>query len=169
MVFRAISHQPSAISRLEQTAGDEAEELFELGLVHLADDALSAAAALGVAYLKRAAELGHAGAHFEVGQAYRFGRGVAEDMDMAWSHYLFAATHGHAEAALTLGVLYETGQGLPQCLDLAHAFYTPSPATTATTGPGTFSKNSSKTSQCRRPPGPWKFTTISQRGAAHFE
>ncbi|MBI5525114.1 MAG: sel1 repeat family protein [Deltaproteobacteria bacterium] len=84
-----------------------AEEMYQLGLFHLAGDALPATLTLGVAYLKRAAGMGHVGAHFELGQAYRFGRGVDEDMDTAWACYLFAATHGHAGAAMVL----------------AHAFY----------------------------------------------
>ncbi|MBI5526701.1 MAG: sel1 repeat family protein [Deltaproteobacteria bacterium] len=124
MSFVAISHQLSAASRnCHRPDTDVAEELFQLGLAHLNADALPTAGPLGVACLKRAAALGHAGAHFELGEAYRFGREVDEDMDTAWAYYLFAATHGHAEAAMTLGVLYETGRGLPQSLVLAHAFY----------------------------------------------
>ncbi len=52
---------------------------------------------------------GDTDALFNLGQAYKLGRGVAQDLAMAQTYYRRAAERGHAPAATNLGIL--TAQG----------------------------------------------------------
>jgi cell division septation protein DedD len=57
------------------------------------------------------AERGNADAQFNMGQAYRLGRGVSSDLRIAQSWYEKAAQQGHEEAQANLGViLYQNGR-----------------------------------------------------------
>jgi uncharacterized protein len=56
------------------------------------------------------ADKGDADAQFNMGQAYRLGRGVPSDMKIAQSWFQKAAQQGHAEAQANLGlILYQNG------------------------------------------------------------
>lgn len=56
------------------------------------------------------ADRGDADAQFNMGQAYRLGRGVPADMRIAQSWFQKAAQQGHAEAQANLGlILYQNG------------------------------------------------------------
>jgi tetratricopeptide (TPR) repeat protein len=65
----------------------------------------SAEAARTVSTLRSAAQTGDAQAQFELGEAYRTGRGIAADPDMAILWYRRAAAKGHAQASDELGFL----------------------------------------------------------------
>jgi TPR repeat protein len=57
------------------------------------------------------ADKGDADAQFNMGQAYRLGRGVPADMKIAQSWFQKAAAQGHAEAQANLGlILYQNGE-----------------------------------------------------------
>jgi len=57
------------------------------------------------------AEKGDADAQFNLGQAYKLGRGVPADLKMAQTWYEKAAEQGHEEAQANLGLLmFQTGQ-----------------------------------------------------------
>src|SRR5689334_16708263 len=57
------------------------------------------------------AEKGDPDAQFNLGQAYKLGRGVASDLKIAQGWYEKAAEQGHEEAQANLGLLlFQTGQ-----------------------------------------------------------
>lgn len=57
------------------------------------------------------AEQGDPDAQFNLGQAYKLGRGVPADLKMAQSWYQKAAEQGHEEAQANLGlIMFQTGQ-----------------------------------------------------------
>ena len=58
-----------------------------------------------VAQWRGPADKGDADAMFNMGQAYKMGRGVAKDLDKAESFYRRAAQKGHVRAADNLGIL----------------------------------------------------------------
>jgi len=57
----------------------------------------------------RAADLGYAGAYYNIGNAYCFGRGVARDMKKAVYYHELGAVGGHLGSRLTLGVIEARG------------------------------------------------------------
>ena len=69
------------------------------------------------------AEQGNAGAQYNLGQMYIYGRGVPEDYAEAAKWYRKAAEQGHANAQYNLGVMYDNGQGVPQDYVQAHMWY----------------------------------------------
>ena len=64
-----------------------------------------------IAEWRMLAEKGDADAQFNLGQAYKLGRGVPADLKMAQTWYEKAAEQGHEEAQANLGLLmFQTGQ-----------------------------------------------------------
>ena len=65
-------------------------------------------------WFQRAADRGHAGAHYYL--AYMYAAGVGRETDAAKSteHYLRAAELGHADAQYLIGSRYANGDGLPR-------------------------------------------------------
>ena len=68
----------------------------------------------GVTELRARAELGIAGAQFNLGVMYANGRGVLQDDFEAVHWYRRAADQGLAQAQGTLGVKYGLGEGVPE-------------------------------------------------------
>ena len=66
-----------------------------------------------LAWYRKAAEQGHAGAQFAVGEACRNGSGIPRDKDEALRWYRKAAEQGHAEAQYRLALMYHDGDGVP--------------------------------------------------------
>ncbi len=67
--------------------------------------------AQAIAEWRPLAEKGNADAQFNLGQAYKLGRGVPADLRIAQSWYEKAAQAGHAEAQANLGlILYQSGK-----------------------------------------------------------
>ena len=67
-----------------------------------------------MAWFRRAAEQGAAGAQYNLGNAYSDGRGVPKDDRQAVVWWRKAAEQGHANAQFNLGLMYANGQGVPQ-------------------------------------------------------
>ncbi len=63
--------------------------------------------------LKLAAAAGSQRARVELGNRYRRGDGVAEDLHAAWNQYVTAARAGDPEAMTNLGVMYDQGKTVP--------------------------------------------------------
>lgn len=61
-----------------------------------------------------AAELGHAGAAYELGRAYNDGRGVDRDLEAAARWFNVAAALGDARAQFLVGAAYYAGAGVAQ-------------------------------------------------------
>lgn len=97
--------------RLEAGAGSAAAQAA-LGTLLWADDQAQA-----LAYLRLAANQGHAAASYRLGAATQAGG----DLEAAAAHFEKAADGGHAEAQLRLGEMCEGGEGVPQ--DTARAMH----------------------------------------------
>ena len=67
---------------------------------------------LAFEYYRRAADDGNPAAGNAIGDLYRSGRGVPQDLKRAIAWYGWAADRGSAAAQLTLGYLYANGQGV---------------------------------------------------------
>jgi TPR repeat protein len=67
-----------------------------------------------LAETRRLAEQGDADAQYDLGNAYRYGEGVAQDRPEAMRWYRKAAEQGRAEAQQKLGDAYYFGWGIPQ-------------------------------------------------------
>lgn len=68
----------------------------------------------GMVWCRQAAEAGHPGAQFNLGQAYRLGRGVETNDVEARKWYLKAAEAGVTQAEINLGLMYANGMGGPR-------------------------------------------------------
>ncbi len=66
-----------------------------------------------LAWYRKAAEQGHTGAQFAVGEACRNGSGTELDRVAAADWYRKAAAQGHAEAQYRLALMYHDGDGVP--------------------------------------------------------
>jgi TPR repeat protein len=73
--------------------------------------------------LRPLAEQGNPGAQYNLGQMYRNGRGVPQDLGEAIKWYRRAADQGDPLAQYNLGVLYDEGRGVPQSHGDAMAWY----------------------------------------------
>lgn len=67
------------------------------------------------------AKKGDADAQFNLGQAYKLGRGVKQDLDVAASWYQRAAKQGHLQASDSLGHLYHYQGKVKEALPLLEA------------------------------------------------
>ena len=77
----------------------------------------------GVTELRARAELGIAGAQFNLGVMYANGRGVLQDDFEAVHWYRRAADQGLAGAQFNLGVMYANGRGVLQDYVQAHMWF----------------------------------------------
>lgn len=94
--------------------GREAGELYALGHQRLWGSQDPAGFAGGVAQLRRAADLGHLEAVYEVGVAYSQGKGVAQDYAEAARWFEKAAAQGHPSGQYNIGLMYRQGLGVRQ-------------------------------------------------------
>lgn len=76
-----------------------------------------------LAWYRKAAEQGHAGAQFAVGEACRNGSGTELDRVAAAGWYRKAAEQGHAEAQYRLALMYHDGNDIPRDKDEALRWY----------------------------------------------
>lgn len=61
-------------------------------------------------WLKKAARIGYAPAHYELGNFYYIGYGIEANMSEAFHYYQCAALQGHADAANNLADMYLNGE-----------------------------------------------------------
>lgn len=112
--------QPAVAPTTDQTAaapqgsGTPSQEVAE-------PDTQTAVAA--IEDMKRLAELGDAGAQYELALAYDIGSGVDRDARAARIWYLRAAAGGNREAQYKAGLLYEGGYTVPKDLGEALNWY----------------------------------------------
>lgn len=69
------------------------------------------------------AELGNAMAQYFIGQMYRKGDGVEENLEQALHWYKKAAEQGNRPALYNLGWMYDSGEGVPKDLNKALRWY----------------------------------------------
>lgn len=84
--------------------------------------ALSAASP-EVSALQKAPEDGDSQAEFALGQAYDFGKGIAQNDTAAYTWYHKAAEQGYAPAQNALGLMYREGRGVEQSNETAVEWY----------------------------------------------
>ena len=77
---------------------------------------------------KSLAEQGDVNAQFDLGAAYDFGEGVAENDAEAFKWYRLAAVQGDADAQSNLGGMYYDGEGVPENYLAAYVWYSVSAA-----------------------------------------
>jgi TPR repeat protein len=65
-------------------------------------------------HFKKAAELGHAGAQYNLGLMYNDGQGVTQDRKEAAKWFQKAAEQGFAKAQDILGLMYSNGKVVPR-------------------------------------------------------
>lgn len=95
------------VKRSEPTTGDT---LYRDGLVAQRAGDHARAAAL----FRKAAELEHGAAAYELADAYNFGRGVERDTDAAADWVQRAAEYGNPQAQYVVGAAHYYGRGLPR-------------------------------------------------------
>ena len=117
-VAKHLSKAPSTTLNV-QTNNQSSEELYQLGLSCDEKEDYEQA----VKYFKRAAELGHASAQFNLGCCYDEGEGVTQNYYEAVKWYRKAAEQGNADAQLNLGNCYDNGEGVPQDYQEAIKWY----------------------------------------------
>ena len=76
-----------------------------------------------ISRLSAQAELGNAESQFQLGEMYRKGSGLQQDLPKAAKLIDAAATAGYAQAEFSLGEMYEEGEGVLQDYVSAHAWY----------------------------------------------
>jgi len=76
--------------------------------------------AAALKYWRPLAERSDAGAQYNLGITYRFGRGVRQNYRVAAKWYRKAAEQGVADAQASLGLMYALGRGVPQDYVKAH-------------------------------------------------
>jgi hypothetical protein len=131
IALAAIHSSPNAaelLTPLPPTSGQEegsaeAQVWFERGLSLDIGAAGSPDAVQALAAMRRAADLGHTQAAFNVAAMLDSGRGAPRDVGEAAVWYARAAAGGNRRAAFNLGQLYESGEGVHANVDLARAWY----------------------------------------------
>ncbi len=110
-------------------AADEGAALFARGLAILEGrERVEGGQAAGIALLRQAAEAGHARAALNLGYAYDFAMGVAEDDAAAAAWYRRGAELGDSHAQTALGTAYRYGRGVEQDFEAAARWYRPAAA-----------------------------------------
>ena len=67
-----------------------------------------------VKWFRKAAEQGHVGSMYNLGNLYELSNGVPHDYGEAVNWFRKAAEHGHGDSMYNLGVLYGLGNGVPR-------------------------------------------------------
>jgi hypothetical protein len=119
----AEAPSPATPAPTDEKGSAQAQVWFERGLsldigAEGAPNAVQAFAAM-----RRAAELGHTQAEFNIAVMLDSGRGAPRDVAQAAIWYARAAAGGDRRGAFNLGQLYESGDGVPANIDLARAWY----------------------------------------------
>ncbi|MSU45686.1 MAG: sel1 repeat family protein [Lacunisphaera sp.] len=104
---------------LTQAPGEDPESSFQKARAYLLGDGVSQDSVEAVKWYRRAAEQGHTGAQFDLGDMYESGIGVPRDRAEGEKWYRKAAEKGHATAQYHLG--YNDATGLRETHDSVEA------------------------------------------------
>ena len=96
---------------------------YNLGVMYFTGRGVPQNDAEAVAWLRQAAEQGHANAQFNLGVMYFNGRGVPQDFTEAIAWHRQAAEPGVGSAQFNLGWMYDNCRGVPQDYSEAAALY----------------------------------------------
>lgn len=100
-------------------AQKSANELFEQATLYLQEEKDAEA----IAAYRKAAEMGHPLAMEFLGDLYRYGIGVEEDIEEACRWYKLAAEEGNGEAMYKIGYMYYYGYGVEESNDEAFKWF----------------------------------------------
>lgn len=106
------------VSELANDAASS-EEIFQQALLHHEEQRY----AVAFTGFRRAAEMGHAAAQFNLGVYHAEGLGIAQDLEQPVIWYRKAAEQGHANAQFNLGIRYDNGIGVPKDARIAACWY----------------------------------------------
>jgi len=106
---------PTESSKTSPQSPEDAETLYNQGIDYYKQNDFMQAAQK----FRKAAELDHAGAQFNLAALYRFGSGVPKDLEQAIHWYSKAAEQGYMDAQLSLGIMYYKGTDIPQDFEKA--------------------------------------------------
>lgn len=76
-----------------------------------------------ISVLQKSAAAGDSQAEFALGQAYDFGKGIAQNDTAAYTWYSKSAEQGYAPAQNALGLMYREGRGVEQSKEKAVEWY----------------------------------------------
>ena len=119
---RGYQQDAMALWEANAEAGDS-YAAYRLGIEYFDANYVERNVELSLRYQTLAAELGHAGAMFELGSFLEAGLGVRQDMAQAAGWYLASAVRGYAPAQHNVATMFEDGVGHPQDLSQAYLFY----------------------------------------------
>ena len=114
---------PPAPALAQEEGSAEAQVWFERALSLDIGAAGAPDSVQAFAAMRRAADLGHTRAAFNVAVMLDSGRGASRDVAQAAIWYARAAAGGDRRAAFNLGQLYEGGEGVPANVELARGWY----------------------------------------------
>lgn len=119
------SAAPGDMEKLEAAAREgDADAQFRVGRKVLLDHSRGAQGAdEAVAWLRQAAEQGHAGAMLQLGKLYRSGVGLTQNYALAAHWIQAAAGTGHDDSMVELGRLYRGGIGVDRDLIQAYIWF----------------------------------------------
>ena len=121
---RMVFDTDAYLAVLSRAKANDADAQYQLGLWYYegGNEAVERDYAKAAEWFRKAAEQGHAGAQYKLGDCYHYGDGIAQDLSVAdrqaeaveW--YRKAADSGSVEALFELGQCYERGFGVLQDL-----------------------------------------------------
>jgi len=91
-----------------------AETQYAIGMLYWTGQGVPQDTVAAANWLRRAAEMNHAGAQAKLGYLYTTGQGVPQNDFEALKWLQMAASQGDADAQYNLGVLYRDGKGVRQ-------------------------------------------------------
>lgn len=103
---------------------NDPEILFSVARYYAADDNADKNLVTAFDYYRRAAEMGHADAQYELGRSFEEGCGTRKDCAKAIVWYRKAAEQGCAEAMCSLGDCFRLGKGIEADAEEASGWYT---------------------------------------------
>ena len=101
----------------------QAETLYAIAMLYWTGQGVEQDTVAAAGWLRRAAEMNHAGAQAKLGYLYSSGQGVKQSDFEAFKWFQMAARQGDADAQYNLGVLYREGQGVQRDEDQAMKWF----------------------------------------------
>ena len=123
IAFLALSGSYTAYGSSVSDKEDE-KDVRSQGLSGISADVLSAEDRFKKCF--DAAQNGDAHAQFSLGDMYRYGRGIPQDLKETLRYYKLSADQGNARAQSSLGYMYYKGEGVSQDYGKALRYYTAS-------------------------------------------
>lgn len=93
-----------------------------IGQQPVGNNAVAQIASMSISQLQQAAQSGQAAAQFFLGNHYKLGQGVRQDLAQAFNWFKKAADQGIPSAQLNVGQMYANGTGVRQDLNAAKAY-----------------------------------------------